>query len=190
MRLGIFGGTFNPPHTAHLIGTELVREEFHLDRILFIPTYIPPHKEQPEVPPAARLRMLHIAIKDNPSFQLIDLEIKRRKVSYTIDTVREIKAKNPDSSLYLIMGTDQSQEFGEWKQPETLLAMLEFIIIARPGFDKEKISELLRRKAAFLELNIDISSTMIRNRIKSGKSIRYLVPEGVREYIIANGLYQ
>ena len=118
MKLGIFGGTFNPPHTAHLIGAELVREKFYLDRILFIPTYIPPHKEQPEISPAARMRMLHIAIEDNPYFQLVDLEIKRREISYTVDTIREIIAKNPGDSLYLIMGTDQALEFREWKEPD------------------------------------------------------------------------
>ncbi|OYD13730.1 hypothetical protein CH333_10220 [candidate division WOR-3 bacterium JGI_Cruoil_03_44_89] len=190
MRLGIFGGTFNPPHTAHLIGAELVMDEFHLDRILFVPTHIPPHKEQPEVPSAVRLKMLHIAIKNNPSFQLLDLEVKRREVSYTIDTVRELMAENERDSLYLIMGTDQAEEFGGWKEPETLLTLLEFIVITRPGYDRERIDKLLRGKARIFELNIDISSTMIRNRVKSGKSIRYLVPEGVREYIIANGLYQ
>jgi len=190
MKLGIFGGTFNPPHIAHLIGAELVREEFHLNRILFIPTYIPPHKEQPEISPAARMRMLHIAIEDNPYFQLLDLEIKRREISYTVDTIREIIEKNPGDSLYLIMGTDQALEFREWKEPETLLALLEFIIVTRPGYDRWKIDKVLSEKADFFELNIDISSTMIRNRIKDGKSIRYLIPESVREYIIANGLYQ
>ena len=190
MKLGIFGGTFNPPHTAHLIGAELVREKFYLDRILFIPTYIPPHKEQPEISPAARMRMLHIAIEDNPYFQLLDLEIKRREISYTVDTIREIIAKNPGDSLYLIMGTDQALEFREWKETETLLTLLEFIIVTRPGFDRERIDKILRGKAQFFELNIDISSTMIRNRIKDGKSIRYLIPKSVREYIIANGLYR
>lgn len=190
MRLGIFGGTFNPPHTAHLIGAELVREKFCLDKVLFIPTYIPSHKERPQVPPAARLKMIHIAIKDHPSFQLLDLEIKRREVSYTIDTVREIMRENQQDSLYLIMGTDQALEFREWKEPEILLNLLEFIIITRPGYDKKKIDKVLWEKADFFELNIDISSTMIRDRIKNGKSIKYIVPEGVREYIISNKLYQ
>jgi len=190
MKFGIFGGTFNPPHTAHLIEAELVREEFHLDRILFIPTYIPPHKEQPEISPAARMRMLHIAIEDNPYFQLLDLEIERREISYTVDTIKEIIEKNPGDSFYLIMGTDQALEFREWKEPETILTLLEFIIVTRPGFDRGKIDKILREKTQFFELNIDISSTMIRNRIKDGKSIRYLVPESVREYIVANKLYQ
>jgi len=190
MKLGIFGGTFDPPHIAHLIGAELVRGEFHLDRILFIPTYIPPHKEQPEISPAARMRMLHIAIEDNPYFQLLDWEIKRREISYTIDTIREIIEKNPGDSLYLIMGTDQALEFREWKEPETLITLLEFIIVTRPGIDRKRIDKMLREKAQFFELNIDISSTMIRNRIKDGKSIRYLIPENVREYIVANRLYQ
>ncbi len=190
MRFGIFGGTFDPPHTAHLIGAELIRERFCLDKILFIPTYIPSHKERPQVPPAARLKMIHIAIKDNPSFQLLDLEIKRREVSYTIDTVREIMRENQRDSLYLIMGTDQALEFRKWKEPETLLNLLEFIIITRPGYDKGEIDKVLREKADFFELNIGISSTMIKDRIKNGKSIKYIVPEGVREYIIANGLYQ
>jgi len=189
MKLGIFGGTFDPPHIAHLIGAELVRGEFHLDRILFIPTYIPPHKEQPEISPAARMRMLHIAIEDNPYFQLLDWEIKRREISYTVDTIREIIEKNPGDSLYLIMGTDQALEFREWKEPETLITLLEFIIVTRPGIDRKRIDKMLREKAQFFELNIDISSTMIRNRIKDGKSIRYLIPENVREYIVANGLY-
>lgn len=190
MRFGIFGGTFDPPHTAHLIGAELIRERFCLDKILFIPAYIPSHKERPQVPPAARLKMIHIAIKDNPSFQLLDLEIKRREVSYTIDTIREIMRENQRDSLYLIMGTDQALEFRKWKEPETLLNLLEFIIITRPGYDKGEIDKVLREKADFFELNIDISSTMIKDRIKNGKSIKYIVPEGVREYIIANGLYQ
>ncbi|MDO9575909.1 MAG: nicotinate (nicotinamide) nucleotide adenylyltransferase, partial [bacterium] len=138
----------------------------------------------------ARMRILHIEIEDNPYLLLLYWEIKRTEISYTIDTIREIIEKNPGDSLYLIMGTDQALEFREWKEPETLITLLEFIIVTRPGIDRKRIDKMLREKAQFFELNIDISSTMIRNRIKDGKSIRYLIPENVREYIVANRLYQ
>ncbi|MCK4330453.1 nicotinate-nucleotide adenylyltransferase [candidate division WOR-3 bacterium] len=190
MRLGIFGGTFNPPHLAHLIGAELVREEFQLSRVLFIPAFIPPHKHQPDVPPTVRLEMLRIAIEDNPFFHLVDLEIKRKGVSYTIDTVKEIMNINKGDSFYLIMGTDQAKEFYEWREPNALLRLFRIIIITRHGHEKDEIDEALKKKAKIFELNMDISSTMIRKRVKNGKSIRYLVPEGVREYIIRKGLYR
>lgn len=190
MKVGMFGGTFDPPHIAHLIGPEMVREKFSLDKILFIPTYIPRLKETPAVSPSVRTAMLHKAIKGNPYFHILDLEIKRRKVSYTIETVREIIAKNPEDSLYLIMGTDQAQEFWEWREPESLLSMLQFIIITRPGYERGNIDERLRKKTEFFEMNLNISSTMVRDRIRNNKSIRYLVPEDVRRYIIEKGLYR
>lgn len=189
MKIGIFGGTFDPPHIAHLIGAELVREEYHLDRILFIPTYLPPHKRQPEISSHLRLEMLKIAIRDNPFFSLLDYEIERREVSYTIDTIREIMARYKGGSYYLIIGSDQAQEFYEWKEPEALLELLEVIIITRPGYSKGGVGGPLLKKTRFFELNIDISSTMIREKVKAGKSIKYLVPEGVREFIIENKLY-
>ncbi len=190
MKLALFGGTFNPPHIAHLIGAELARGEFQIDKILFTPTYIPPHKQAPDVSSEARKEMLEIAIKDNPYFQILDLEIKRREVSYSIDTIREIKREYPVCFLYLIMGTDQAGEFWDWKEPESILELVKFIIIKRPDYDKNKIDKRLLSKSQFLELSLDISSSVIRERVTAGKTIRYLVPEGVRDYIIANGLYQ
>ncbi len=192
MKLGIFGGTFNPPHIAHLIGAELVRDEFHIDRILFIPSYIPPHKQKPDIPVVARLDMLNIAIEGNPCFLLVDNEIKRKEVSYTIDTIKEIMAQyGGENSLHLIIGADQAKEFRDWKEPDTLIGMFESIIImTRPGYSRDEIDRGLRGKTKIFEMNIDISSTMIREFVRRGKSIKYLVPEGVREYIIENKLYK
>jgi len=198
-RIGILGGAFDPPHIGHLTGAEKVREEFGLDKIIFIPTYIPPHKNLPKASPDKRLEMVEIAIQGKPYFEVSDIEIKRKGISYTVDTIRELKQIYSKDELYLIIGMDEAKDFINWKKPKKLLKFCKFIILTRPGFQpeaaellahkKEEVPEPLRKTVQFLSLNLDISSTMIRELVKKSNSIKSFVPEGVENYIKENKLY-
>jgi len=215
-RLGILGGTFNPIHYGHLSAAEEVRDRLKLDRILFIPSNLPPHKYEEEVPSAVqRLEMVRLATTGNPFFEPSEIEIKRGGRSYTIDTVEALRKVFPGTELFFITGLDSFLEIQTWHQWERLLTLCNFVVISRPGYhfvDLAKISfmesashELARldrgdlrqamiRSVAFtIHLEriplFDISSTDIRNRVKAGVSIKYLLPDAIETYIIKNKLY-
>ncbi|MCK4352165.1 nicotinate-nucleotide adenylyltransferase [candidate division WOR-3 bacterium] len=188
-KIGIFGGAFDPPHIGHLIGAEQARKEFELEKIIFIPTNIPPHKEAPVASQRERLEMTRIAIRGKPYFEVSDIEIKREGISYTIDVIKELKQIYPNSELFLIMGMDEAKDFMNWKEPEKLSMLCKFIILTRPGFKREEIPESLKEKAELFNLNINISSSKIRELIKNSKSIRCLVPEDIENYIKKKKLY-
>jgi nicotinate-nucleotide adenylyltransferase len=189
-RFGCFGGSFNPPHLGHLLCAELVRERFNLDKILFIPNNISPLKENPSVSAQDRFNMVILATKGNPFFKVIDIELKRRGISYTVDTVRELAKIYPNDKFSLILGIDEANDFKKWREYNFLLNSLSFIILDRPGYDKSRIKEIFGDKAIFFNMYIDISSTDIRRRIMERKSIKYMVPAKVREYIKSHKLYQ
>jgi len=215
-RLGILGGTFNPIHYGHLAAAEEVRDRLRLDRILFIPSFIPPHKREEIVPHAdLRVEMVRFATKGNPFFEASDIEINRGGRSYTIDTVEALREVFPGMDLYFITGLDSFLEIQTWHEWERLLMLSNFVVISRPGYkfvDLARISfmqsaapELARldqglqrdavvRSSAFticLETIplFDISSTDIRTRVKAGVSIKYLLPDAIETYIITNKLY-
>jgi nicotinate-nucleotide adenylyltransferase len=194
MKVGIFGGTFNPPHIGHLIVAEFVREEAKLDKIIFVPCASPPLKQNLDylsqlAGPEHRFEMVKIAIKGNPFFEVSDIEIKRGGVSYTIDTINQMLERFPSYNFHLLIGADQFKSFHLWREPDEIVRKVQLIVFNRPGFDipKSKFSPF----AMFISVpNIDVSASTIRFRVKSGKSIKYLVPPGVEEYIYVNGLYR
>ena len=190
-RLGIFGGTFNPPHMAHLLAAENVRDQLKLDKILFIPAAIPPHKMREEVISAKhRLEMVRLAIQGNEYFELSEIELLRKGPSYTIDTIRSLKHTHPQCDLHFIMGIDLLMDFETWKDPEKILAECKVVAMNRPGFDLAVIDKELLAQVELVNVpSIDISSTNIRRRVKSGRSIKYLLPAAVEDYIRGNSIY-
>ena len=194
-RIGVLGGAFNPVHLAHLIIAEDVRQQMHLDKILFIPYSKPPHKDHDELIKAEdRLNMIKLAIEDNPYFEVSDIEIKRgeNSLTYTVDTLMELREihKAEQVKFYLLIGMDNLIELHTWKDPGKLFLLSEVVVINRPGYLIQNVKNDYNRKVTFVPApNIDISSTDIRFKIKEKKSIKYLVPKAVEEYIIKNKLY-
>lgn len=209
-KIGLFGGTFNPIHIGHLRGAEEIRELFNLSEIIFIPSSIPPHKKPDELIDAQhRFEMVRRAISNNPFFLINDIEIKRPGKSYSIDTINYFK-KRSDDIFYFILGGDAFAEIETWKDFQNLFSLCNFIIMTRPGakgenltlpnsiqhlfkYDKniggwrhESGNVLYFKEITFL----DISSTKVRELIEKGKSIKYLIPSQVEEYIKAHGLYK
>ena len=187
-KIGILGGTFDPIHIAHIIGAQKVKEDFGLNKTIFIPTYIPPYKELPKASPEDRLNMTRLAVRDNPDFEVLDIEIKRKGVSYTIDTIRELNSIYTNSKLYLIMGKDEAQFFMSWKEPEKLASLCSFILLTRKGY-KGKLPKILEQKALFYQLDIDVSSTKIRQMIKESRPVDHLLTKEVENYIKEKHLY-
>jgi nicotinate-nucleotide adenylyltransferase len=174
---------------GHLIAAESVREAYDLDQILFIPASIPPHKVTSERTDARhRLAMTKLAIEGNDLFDVSEIELKREGTSYTIDTMEQLT--NPDTKLSLIIGMDNLQIFHEWHRFEDILAIAKVVVLARTVGEGKVSRDLVDRVEIFPLPLIDISSSDIRSRVHEGKSIRYLVPEPVREYILREGLYK
>lgn len=191
MNIGIFGGTFNPPHMGHLIVVESIRDQSQFDKILFIPSSQPPNKRDSSVASAMdRLAMTQLAVRDNRDFEVSDIEIQRGGVSYSIDTINALASSNPKASLSLILGVDNLIEFSTWKSPKEILAKADLVVMSRPGFDKQHVKNEFARLSRFVHVPpVGISGTEIRRRIKMGRSIRYLVPKTVEDYILSHGLY-
>ncbi len=199
-RIGIFGGSFNPVHTGHLILAQDALEHMGLDRMVFVPAAQPPHKPAvPLAPPGDRLEMLRLAIAGDPRFEVSDEEIRHGGVSYTVDTLRRFRASRPEAELYFIIGGDSLRELHTWREIEVLLTLARIVTVARPGFDPGRFdAAALRlpdpwpvRLAAHCVMGhpVEISSTDIRARIARGRSIRYLVPGAVERYIQTMRLY-
>lgn len=198
MKIGIMGGTFDPIHTGHLIIGEYARTTLNLDRVIFIPVGLPPHKDNSKVSTSkSRLQMTKLAIKSNSYFYLSSIEVDRKETTYTIDTIKELKNIYKEDELYFVIGGDSLFEIEKWKDFNELINLCKFVVLQRPGRTKEKMDEkiLELREAYKLELEkiysplIDISSTEIRQRVNNNLSIKYLVPESVEDYITNNRLY-
>lgn len=189
-RIGVFGGTFDPIHTGHLVATEQIREKLDLEKILFIPCWIQPFKQKNKITSAAdRLFMTKLAIQGNSYFQVSDIEIKRKKVSYTVETLRELKRKYKNKQLYLILGSDNIRAIKKWYKPEEIFQLAKVVFVTRPGIN-QALSLKLPENSIRLAINgVNISSTQIREKVKKGESIKYLVPERVEKFIRANKLY-
>jgi nicotinate-nucleotide adenylyltransferase len=190
-RIGIFGGSFNPPHVAHLIGAEFAREELGLDTVIFMPASVPPHKQKMRLPDALlRLRMVQAAIDDNPCFEASDIELKREGPSYTVDTLRALKRSHPDAELVLIIGMDNLEIFHSWRSSDEILSLAELGVMVRPRYAKEKVKPELLERVRFVEIPLmEISGTEIRKRIESGRSVRYMVTDPVLAIIEQESLY-
>ncbi len=193
MRIGILGGTFDPIHRGHLLIAEGVREKFSLSRVIFVPAARPPHKMKEEISGAPhRYEMALLATEDNSNFSVSDLEMKRPGRSYTIETLKELKEKYQGAEIYFIVGRDSALEIFTWKDPERLLGLCRFISVQRP-FSREldKLDRKYRERIEVLQVpTLSVSSTEIRQRVREGKSIRYLVTRCVEEYIYENKLYK
>lgn len=213
-RIGIFGGTFNPIHLGHLKAAEIVQKKFHLEEVLFIPSYIPPHKESVEiVAPFYRLKMVELALDSYPQFVPSSIEIDAKGKSYSIVTLKKIKRLYPQASIFFVLGIDAFLEIDTWREYHSLLEQCYFVVISRPGYrldDAKKIlggefrkrmveisesAEVNEKKVASYKIfffpidSLDVASTEIRERIKRGESIKGMVPEAVRNYIQENNLY-
>lgn len=207
----MMGGSFDPIHNGHLRAAEEVRQTLGLEKVLFIPTNIAPHKEHgPLTPVSMRLEMVRLSIKGNPGFEASDIEAMRSGKSYTIDTLTEL-TKNKDD-VTLIIGSDSFSDIATWHRFQDILSLVDIAVMTRPGHPFKKPVEALTvdlatwfcyddlnkcyvgktgRRVYYIEsTGIDISSTAIREAIKADRSIRYLVPEAAREYIIKRGLYK
>ena len=194
----MLGGTFNPIHLGHLLLAESARDQFGLDKVLFIPAGSNPFKHtEREICRQDRLAMVEMAVADHPAFEVLTLELERPGRTYTIDTIRVIRARYPDSALYFITGADIMFEVTQWKDAGELLSTVHFITTFRPGYSHRKldnrIEELQKSYGAKITKlctsEMDIASSDIRDRVRQGMSIRYLVPESVRGYIREQGLY-
>jgi nicotinate-nucleotide adenylyltransferase len=196
VKIGIFGGTFNPPHVGHLIVIESVQDQERFDTVLFVPSASPPNKQAGVqdgtlAPAADRLKMVQLATHGNPKFEVSDLEVRRAGPSFTIDTVDALAALYPDASLSLIIGSDNLLEFHTWKSPKEITAKAGLVVMSRPGFDLRQASPEFSRLAKVMNVpQVGISGTDIRRRVKLGRSIRYLVPKSVEDFIRHANLYR
>ncbi|MCX5657328.1 MAG: nicotinate-nucleotide adenylyltransferase, partial [Candidatus Omnitrophica bacterium] len=189
MRIGILGGTFNPIHLGHLILAEEAIDLVGLEKIIFIPCYIPPHKSSKGIiQAAARLKMVNLAIGSNARFSVSDIEAKVKRKSYTINTLRALKKVFPmHTDFFLIVGSDALEELPRWKNFKEIQKLAKVIVAVRPGFKaakKQYTNKLIKIS------QLGISSSDIRMRVKKGFSIRYLVPDKVEGYIRRNSLYR
>ena len=193
-RLGVMGGTFDPIHAGHLVTAEEAVHQFELDEVLFVPTGRPWMKEHEKLSPAEdRYLMTVIATASNPRFRVSRLEVDRDGPTYTIDTLRSLKAEL-DADLFFVTGADAVVEIFQWKEPEELFELAHFIAATRPGYDLAGLDAHAPTKHAGITVMqipaLAISSTDVRARVAEGQPIRYLVPEGVKSYIEKAGLYR
>lgn len=191
-RVGIMGGAFDPVHLGHLLAAEAAREQYGLEEVWFMPSHIPPHKHQAGVSGKQRLEMVEAATRANPAFKPLDIELRRGGVSYTVDTIRELRREHPDLDLYFIIGADMVNYLPKWEGIEELTRMLKFIGLQRPGsfLELDALPDHIQQAVHLAEMPlVDISSSLVRKRLASGKSVRYMVPDEVHEYIVRSGLY-
>jgi nicotinate-nucleotide adenylyltransferase len=198
-RIGILGGTFDPPHVGHLWLASLAADATGLDRVLFMPAAQPPHKDHAALTSAAdRLLMTRLAIAGNDAFELTLIEMEREGPSYTIDSVVELRrVYGDDAELFLVMAADSLAQIDTWRQPDELLERIEFVVGPRTGApvpDRQRLESRFGSNAGRIHLlegpSLDVSSTQVRERVAAGHTIRYLVPRGVEELIVDRGLYR
>lgn len=199
MRIGVLGGSFDPIHVGHLILAEQARSEFKLDKVVFMPAKLPPHKLDKSLTHVdERFEMTRIAIHDHDDFMISDLELRREGTSYTVDTIYQLKALFPEAAIFFIAGADSIFQLETWMTFKELLQMVTFLGAVRPGHSKDeftkKVSELNEKYHADVRAiefpMIDISSTIIREKLYTGQSVRYLLHEDVLTYIKERGLYE
>ncbi len=197
-RIGIFGGTFDPIHLGHMIIAEQVREELRLERVIFVPGGIPPHKEASSVRATAedRLEMVEAAVTGNEHFTVDRVEIDAGRPMHTVDTVPILKERSAGEEWFFITGADEVSNLLTWKEPDRVLEEIIMVAATRPGYDLAALGHLEPRLRNFDRIvpvecsRVDISATTIRRRMLQGKSIRYMVPDGVYEIIEDRGLYE
>lgn len=196
MRVGILGGAFNPPHIGHLVCAQEALVQLELDRVVFVPVGEAPHRELEDDPGAeARLEMVELAIDGDERFSTSRIEIEREGPSYTVDTLEQLRAEAPGDELFLILGGDQAAALAAWHEPEQVLERATVAVLERLSWGRNaigiKIGRLRGAEAVrYLDMPLmQVSSSMVRRRVRKGLPIRYLVPDGVASYIEANDLY-
>ncbi len=192
MNIGIYGGTFNPPHIGHLILAQSAIDALALDHVLLVPAFRSPFKLQSESLPAAqRAEMVELAVSGNDRIRGEYYEVLKEDTSYTIDTLQHIRDRHPEDTLYLLMGEDTFAEFHLWKDPEKILTLATPAVAGRPGYDADAAAHPYEKAARRFSMpRIDVSSTDIRQRVREERSIQYLVPWTVQVFITAQGLYR
>lgn len=192
MKIGIFGGTFDPIHFGHLLLAEQARELVPLDEVWFIPAGEPPHKKGREITAAEhRYQMVLLATKDHPSFKVSRIEMDREGQSYTIETIQKLTQMYPDDQFFLLVGADMVKDLPQWYKIKKILQIVHVVGLGRMGVEDENIPDDIQQRLTWIPdaIETNLSSTAIRKRLANGKSIRYMVPEQVRQYIKENGLY-
>ena len=203
MRVGIFGGSFDPVHYGHLLLAEHCREAANLEEIWFVPTWISPHKQdQPPASPQARCEMLELAVAGKSSFLVNRIEVDRQGVSFTVETLEQLHAQHPTHDFSLLMGADSLVDLPKWREPERICELASILIVGRIGEPQPNMDTLqsLRNKRnagshhhrdQFVSMPlIQLSSTELRNRVRTGSSIRYQTPRAVEKYLETHSLYQ
>jgi nicotinate-nucleotide adenylyltransferase len=197
MRVGVLGGTFNPPHLGHLVCAQEAYIQLRLDHVMLIPARIPPHKPVEDEPGADhRLAMCRLAVAGDERISVSDIETRRGGTSFTVDTLSELHERDPDTALCLIVGGDVAAGLPQWREPERVLSLATLAVARRRGTARETVERALsglrgaERTEFFRMPRIAISSTLIRERVRSGAPIRYIVPDKVSAYIEQEGLYR
>lgn len=193
--VGILGGSFNPPHLGHLVIASDACAQLDLERVLFVPAAAPPHKEVADgVPGDVRLELTRLAVAGDPRFAVSSIEVDRG-LAYTVETLRCLRAEFPGRSLAFIMGSDSLLQFGSWYRPEAIVELARLVVAPRPGHDRAAIAAAAARwtpdKVVVIDsVGVDISSSMIRDRVRRGAPVRYLVPAAVEAAIERFSLYR
>lgn len=217
MRIGIYGGTFNPIHVGHLRAAEEVAEALDLGRVLFVPSATPPHKPETAVdeiaPAALRLAWARLAVEDNPRFAVDPIEVERGGASYLVDTLAALRASLAPAELVFLVGSDAFAEMGAWRSPRELFTLSDFAVMVRPPLRSGRLGDWLpdvvrpdveiaadgrsahhRSAATRIELveiaGFEVSASDVRRRLRDGRSVRYLLPEPVRRAVLASGAYR
>lgn len=194
-RVGLFGGTFDPPHLAHLVAAEMACEQLHLDEVRFIPCAIPALKSKAAAPPEVRLEMTRAAIHGRPGFTVSDLELRRPGTSYTVETLQALAESEPASSFWWLLGADALRDFPRWRQPERIVELARLAVVDRFGAG---LSEILSGLPGPLRERVDevdmpamaIASSGLRQRVSEGLSIRFQIPQGVLSLVQKHRLYR
>jgi len=190
MNIGVFGGVFNPIHIGHLILAQSALEEFKLDKVIFVPSGNPPHKDTGIIECRHRFKMIELAISDNSKFAVSDIECKTGTTTYTYQTLQEIEKRYPSSTIHFILGSDALKEIRTWKNWEDLLLRYNFLVTERAGSKIDSIEKDMISKARIIDMpHIDISSSQIRGFLREGKTVRYLLPSETYKYMLKNRLY-
>jgi nicotinate-nucleotide adenylyltransferase len=195
MRVGLFGGTFDPVHQGHLILAEQCREACALDKVLFVVAGEPPHKGRPKTAAKHRLEMVELAIAGNDAFEASEIELARSGPHYTYETLEQITAERPGDELFFIIGADSLVDLPGWRRPERIFELATIVVVNRPGTDSEVLEKfqppVVNRGIVQVTMpDIGIASRTLRSRIGESKSVRYMVPRAVEMYLLQHGLYK
>ncbi len=192
MRIGVFGGTFDPPHVGHLLLASDAREALRLDNLIFVPAATQPFKVHtpPAASPQDRLEMVRLAIADDANYTVDDTEIGRKGLSFTVDTLEQLSRKNPSAELFLLLGEDALAGVDQWRNPGRIRELATLAVMRRSGPEGSPVVPITAGAIAVSTRRVDVSSTEIRERLRVGKSIKGFVPESVEQFIEARGLYR